>query len=160
MSHSLLTDQIRAFLESGVAVMVGTRDAKLNPEMARGWGPTAEAGGIIGVCIPLPAGQQTVENLSDNAEIALALASPTTYEQLQVKGCCVEIIEANEADVMRVERHREDFARACEGIGTPRPTIEQLFMREMDDPPVLVKIRFEPKQIFNQTPGPGAGASL
>jgi hypothetical protein len=160
MSHSLLSDQIRAFLESGVAVVVGTRDAKLLPETTRGWGPIAEANGIIGVCIPLPAGQKTLENLSDNGKIALALGSPINYEQLQVKGHCVEIIEANESDVARVGRHREEFARACEGIGTLRSTTEQLFLREVDNPPVLVKIRFQPEQIFDQTPGPNAGVRL
>jgi len=160
MSDCLLNDQIRGFLHSGVAVMMGTRDADLIPEAIRGWGPVETADGTINVCIGLAAGQKTLENLADNRQVTLALSSPLNYAQYQIKGRCAQVVEANAEDVSRVESHREAFIIACESIGTARSVIERLYLQDVGDPPVLVNVRFEPEQIFNQTPGPTAGNSL
>jgi hypothetical protein len=140
MSCVLLIDEVRLFLESGVAAMVGTRDAELIPEMTRGWGPHAAVEGTVEVCIALAAGRKTLENLSNNGQIVLTLASPVNYKQVQIKGCCVQVEEPGEADLARVEGHREDFIRACEMIGTPRFWIEKLYRQDVSDPPVLIKI--------------------
>lgn len=157
----MITDELKEFLESGVGAMIGTHSAELVPEMTRGWGPrVAEDGCTVEVCISVTAGKRTLENLADNRRIALTCGSPIDYKQVQFKGRCVEIVGPRQDDLARVEHHVDQFARACESIGTPRQFIESLYRYDVADPPVLIKIRFEPQEFFNQTPGPGAGSTL
>jgi hypothetical protein len=59
-----------------------------------------------------------------------------------------------------VDAHRDIFARVNEGIGVPRPFIEALWQRELAGSAAMVRIRFTADEIFNQTPGPDAGARL
>jgi hypothetical protein len=59
-----------------------------------------------------------------------------------------------------VERHREAFGRLNEQVGMPRQGTETFWRREVQSSPALIKLRFVPEQIFDQTPGPNAGSPL
>ncbi len=156
-----VSEQVQTFLESGLGMVVGTHDSSLIPEITRAWGPrVASNRKSISVCVSLVSGRKTAQNLQENGQIAFTFGSPVDYKQIQVKGRCLEIVAPDADDLAAVVRHREEFARRCETVGTPRRFIEGLFRYDAGDPPHLVKIRFAPEQMFNQTPGPGAGAPL
>lgn len=154
-----IDDELKAFLESGPSVIVGTRDVGLAPEITRAWGPrVSEDRRSVSVCVPLATSAKTLDNLADNGRIALACALPTTVKSVQLKGTCIETSEPDAADLAAVEEHREVFAARNERIGVPRHMVETLWRRELETSPVLVKIRFVPEQAFDQTPGPDAGS--
>ncbi|MGD1095957.1 MAG: pyridoxamine 5'-phosphate oxidase family protein [Bryobacteraceae bacterium] len=154
-----IDDELKAFLESGPSVIVGTRDVGLAPEITRAWGPRiSEDRRSVSVCVPLATSAKTLDNLADNGRIALACALPTTVKSVQLKGTCIEISEPDAADLAAVEEHREVFAARNERIGVPCHMVETLWRRELETSPVLVKIRFVPEQAFDQTPGPDAGS--
>jgi hypothetical protein len=154
-----IDNELKAFLESGPSVIVGTRDAGLAPEITRAWGPrVSEDRRSVSVCVPLATSAKTLDNLADNGRIALACALPTTVKSVQLKGTCMETSEPDAADLAAVEQHREVFAARNERIGVPRHMVETLWRRELETSPVLVKIRFVPEQAFDQTPGPDAGS--
>jgi pyridoxamine 5'-phosphate oxidase-like protein len=154
-----IDDELKAFLESGPSVIVGTRDLGLAPEITRAWGPrVSEDRRSVSVCVPLPTSAKTLDNLADNGRIALACALPTTVKSVQLKGTCIETSEPDAADLAAVEEHREVFAARNERIGVPRHMVETLWRRELETSPVLVKIRFVPEQAFDQTPGPDTGS--
>ena len=154
-----IDDELKAFLESGPSVIVGTRDVGLAPEITRAWGPRiSEDRRSVSVCVPLATSAKTLDNLADNGRIALACALPTTVKSVQLKGTCIETSEPDAADLAAVEAHREAFAARNERIGVPRHMVETLWRRELETSPVLVKIRFVPEQAFDQTPGPDAGS--
>lgn len=154
-----IDDEMKAFLESGPSVIVGTRDVGLAPEITRAWGPrVSEDRRSVSVCVPLATSAKTLDNLADNGRIALACALPTTVKSVQLKGTCIETTEPDAADLAAVEEHHEVFAARNEGIGVPRHMVETLWRRELETSPVLVKIRFVPEQAFDQTPGPDAGS--
>jgi hypothetical protein len=154
-----IDDELKAFLESGPSVIVGTRDVGLAPEITRAWGPrVSEDRRSVSVCVPLATSAKTLDNLADNGRIALACALPTTVKSVQLKGTCIETSEPDATDLAAVEEHREVFAARNERIGVPRHMVETLWRRELETSPVLVKIRFVPEQAFDQTPGPDAGS--
>jgi hypothetical protein len=160
-SATPLHDEIKAFLESGVSVLIGTRDLELVPEITRAWGPwVSEDRGSVHLCVPLATSGRTLDNLAGNGRIAVSCALPTNLRSVQLKGTCVETTEPDAADLAAVERHREAFAALNERIGVPRQRIETLWKRELEPLPALVKLRFVPEQIFDQTPGPDAGSPL
>jgi hypothetical protein len=159
--HVSIDDELKTFLESGVSVLVGTRDSRLSPEITRAWGPcVSEDRQSVSLCVPLATSRKTFENLGENGQIAVSFSLPTNYKTIQLKGRCIETTEPNAADLRAVERHREAFCSLNEGIGVPRRLLDSFWGRELDASPVLVAIRFRPEEVFDQTPGPKAGSRL
>lgn len=156
-----ITAELKGFLESGVSVLLGTRDSGLVPEITRAWGPRiGRDRRSVSLCIALAGSARTLDNLRDNGCVAATFAFPTNYKTIQLKGRCIETTQPNRRDLSAIQRHRDSFTRVTEGIGVPRSFTEALWQRELTESPVMVKIRFVAEQVFDQTPGPDAGAQL
>ena len=156
-----LSDDLATFLERGVSVMVGTRSAECVPELMRAWGPRISADRrSISVCVAKAGSATLLANLQDNGHVAVTFALPLNSNAVQVWGRSVATAAANGQDLSAVDAHRDAFARMNESLGVPRPFIEALWRRELAGSPAMVRIRFVAEQIFNQTPGPGAGSPL
>jgi hypothetical protein len=156
-----ITAELKAFLESGVSAVVGTRDADLVPEITRAWGLlVSKDRKSISLCAPLATSGKTLDNLASNGQMTVCCCLPTSYKTVQLKGQCIERAGPSRADLAAVERHREAFGRLNEQVGMPRQRTETFWRRELETSPVLVKLRFVPEQIFDQTPGPDAGSPL
>jgi len=160
-SSVAISAELKAFLESGVSVVVGTRDADLVPEITRAWGLlVSKDRKSLSLCVPLATSHKTLDNLASNGQVALCCSLPTSYKTVQLKGQCIETTDPRRADLTAVERHREAFGRLNARIGFPRQHSKTFWRRELETSPVLVKLRFVPEQIFDQTPGPDAGSPL
>jgi hypothetical protein len=77
---------------------------------------------------------------------------------VQLKGRHLRTTKPSAEDLLRVERHRELFAGVNASMGVPRAHVEAFWHRELAGSPLLVTIQFVVNAIFNQTPGPEAGA--
>jgi hypothetical protein len=156
-----IPSELKALIEQGASVMVGTRDSELVPELVRAWGPRVSRDRKhVSVCVAMAAGVKTLGNLRDNARVAVTFALPANSNAIQVWGRCIGIGPLHRDDLTAVQQHRDTFAQVNKGIGVPLPFIESLWQRELAGSPVMVRIRFVAEQIFNQTPGPDAGSPL
>ena len=154
-------DELRSFLEGPVSVLVGTRDSRLIPEITRAWGPrVSDDCRRISLCVPVATSGKTLDNIETNGEIAVTFSMPTNYRTFQVKGRHAATAQADGTDVEDVERHRDAFAMVNERMGLPRERIEAFWRAEVETSAVLMKISFALEQVFDQTPGPGAGKKL
>jgi len=154
-----IDDELKAFVESGVSVVVGTRDEGLVPEIVRAWGPHVNRDRrSIRVCVPEATSVRTRTNLVGNGQIAVALSLPSTYETVQLKGRHLRTTRPSAEDLLRVDRHRESFGAVNESIGVPRARVEAFWPRELMGSSLFVTIHFAVDAVFNQTPGPFAGA--
>ena len=154
-----IDDALKAFIESGVSVVVGTRDEGLVPEIVRAWGPHVNRDRrSIRVCVPEATSVRTRTNLVGNGRIAVAFSLPSNYETVQLKGLHLRTTRPSVEDLLRVERHRESFAAVNESIGVPRAGVEAFWRRELAGSALFVTIHFVVDAIFNQTPGLFAGA--
>jgi hypothetical protein len=154
-----IDDALKAFIESGVSVVVGTRDDGLIPEIVRAWGPHVNRDRrSIRMCVPEATSVRTRTNLVGSGPIAVAFSLPSNYETVQLKGRHLRTTKPSVEDLLRVDRHRESFADVNESIGVPRARVEAFWRRELVGSPLLVTIHFTVHAIFNQTPGPAAGA--
>jgi hypothetical protein len=139
--------------------LAGTRDSRLVPEITRTWGPrVSEDGQRVSLCVPLATSRKTLDNLEANGQIAVTFSLPTNYQTVQLKGRHATAAEPDRADLAAVERHREAFAAVNASLGQSR--VEAFWLAEIETSAALVKIVFAPEQVFDQTPGPGAGRSL
>ena len=153
--------EVKAFIERGGSVMVGTRDGDLVPELVRAWGPRISADRRrLSVCVAMAAGARTIGNLQDNGRLAVTFALPSDSHAIQVWGRCIGTGRARRDDLTAVRQHHDAFAQLNTGLGVPLAFIEALWQRELAGSPDMITIRFVVEQIFNQTPGPDAGSPL
>jgi hypothetical protein len=146
---------LKEFVESGVAAIVGTADLAGRPHVTYAWGPRVnEAGTGVALFIERARVGTTLANVRATGRIAFTVADPVSYRSVQLKGRLTDDGEADGADEAWVERHRESFSVSTALVGDPPETIRNLWM---DD---VVRLEFEVESAFDQTPGPGAGKPL
>jgi hypothetical protein len=153
--------ELKSFLEGGLSVVVGTRDADMVPEVTRAWGLlVSKDRKSISLCVPLATSHETLDNLAGNGQMTVCCSLPTSYRTVQLKGKGLKTAHPSREDLAAVERHREAFGRLNKRIGIPHQQSEIFWRRELETSPALIKLRFIPEQIFDQTPGPDAGSTL
>ena len=152
----VLDQEAVAFIQSGVAVGVASRDDDLKPEFARGWGPEVSADGrSLRLCVTAAEGSPMRANLERNGALAVGFSPPTIARALQVKGVATRVDEPEAADLERAERHVRSFVAETEQIGASAELSRRMFVRTG-----LVAVQFSIDEVFDQTPGPTAGRRL
>jgi hypothetical protein len=151
----ILGEDIAAFLVGGVAIVVATRDDELRPEIARGWGPeVAENRASVTLCVSLAPGSRTHANLERNGAVAATFSKPSTYRTVQLKGSTLDVDEPDEDQLARVQQHLDSFADEVRQVGL-EPTVVRALLE-----PELLAVTFDVRELYDQTPGPTAGARL
>jgi hypothetical protein len=158
----ILPDEISTLVGAvGLAVVVGTRDERLVPELARAWGiHVLERGDELALCVPVASSRRTLANLADNGQLAVTLTVPSTYRSFQIKGRSLGIAPATADDLARVERHHQAFAIEVRAVGLSPERAARLYEAETEASPELMTVRMAIEDVFDQTPGPGAGSRL
>jgi len=150
-----IDDELKSFLESGIATIVGTGDEAGRPQVAYAWGPrVAEGGALVDVFLDSERAEQTLANLRANGRIAMTVADPMSLRSVQFKGRFQRTDDATEDDRAWVRQQREAFLVVTSLVGDPPSMIRNMWM---DD---VVRVTFEVDRAFDQTPGPDAGKAL
>jgi hypothetical protein len=151
----VITDELARFLESGISVLVGTRDAGLRPQSTRGVGLRVEPGGEEAtVFLPAASAAAARANLEENGRIAVCVSRALDNRAVQLKGRVVAVAAGDAAARALVDRYRDELARNLAVIGLP----PRVTLRLVNWP--VHAVRFQVESVFVQTPGPGAGAPL
>jgi hypothetical protein len=149
---SILTPELVAFLEGPNSIMVASRDAALVPALARAVGVMCEPDGQhVVVMVPAEAGRLVLEQLTADGRVAVVTELSATHRTIQLKGQVVAIDLLPESKRPRVEAMAEAFFAQLELLGMPRTMTTRLVRW----PCKAVRVRVE--QVFEQSPGPGAG---
>ena len=83
----MISSELAAFIESGISVIVGTRDARLRPDCVRGAGVRADPGaGTLTVFLPAATSERALANLADNGRIARIILVSTALAFLTFSG--------------------------------------------------------------------------
>ena len=151
----MIDPALAAFLQEGLAIHIGTRDAQHYPNGARGIAVTVEGDGSYAtVYVAKVAAARILPDLRANGHLAAVFCRPTDDRTCQIKGSFVSARAARETDCRILLDQWDSFLRNLECIGIPRATL-----RAWTTWPA-VAIRFRPTALFDQTPGPNAGAPL
>lgn len=153
----MIPGRILTFLDDEATVAVsGTRDANLIPHIhyVSGW-IVEEDRQTIRCSIPEGHTDFLRPSLEDNRQFALTVERIGSHETYQFKGSYRSFAEPGEADIAAHHRIRDRFAATVSCLfGYP----EELCRAYI--PPPKVVVRFAVREIFLQTPGPGAGHRL
>src|SRR5262245_16267536 len=147
----MIEPDLCAFLEGGVGIHIGTRTARLEPNGARALAVKVEEDRLhLIVYLAEVAARRVLPEPRANG--AVGFARPVDERACQIKGIFVEVRPAAGDERRVIEEQFDGFRANLERIGIPKigtsgwPTWP------------AVAIRFRATTIFEQTPGPDAGA--
>ena len=151
----LIPKELVTFLQSGLSIVAATRDADLEPDGAAALAVRVhEDRAGLTVFFYQEAAERMLRNLKSHPQIALDLDLPTTHRACQVKGLYTSSRPALEEERPEIERQLESFAADLEAIGLPRT----MMTGWKSWPCTAIEVRNT--ELFEQTPGPGAGEPL
>jgi len=151
----LLSAETKDFLESGCALIIATVSSIGEPFASRGWGlDVLDGDGHVRLLLEA-ADTRVVENLVDTGRIAITAAHVPTLHSMQLKGHFVRTLPVDDRDRQKAARYCDAFFADIEATdGTPRRLLERL------RPEDYVACELVIEEFSDQTPGPGAGASI
>ncbi len=144
---------LAAFIDSGVAMLGASADDDQVPEAFRIWGASWD-NDLVRALISADAGR-TLATVRPNSWLCLTFTDVMTLTSVQVKGRAVSRPEPpGPADVARLRRYGEQILAAAARQGIPRPLIEAIW------PLAVFAVTVAVEEVYDQTPGPGAGGRL
>lgn len=151
---------VTAFLESACVTIVGLVLDGGQPFASRGWGTKVRPGGVEGrLRLNLPAGSMAAAGRrpgdSNRFPIALTGCDIRTLRSVQAKGVAFAIEEPDGDDLARFHAYRDEvMATVADTDG------DDLFLEARWAPLDIVTVTVDVTELYDQTPGPGAGSPL
>lgn len=151
-----MIDEILAeFLQSGLGLHVGTRNERLEPCGCRATAIKVEDDGRhVVVFVPKSASPQIFENLRTNGWLAVSMARPVDERAVQLKGLMLSSWDAKPEEDAFARGQWAGFLSQLDAIGLPGVATSSWTVFP------CVAVRLKVTAVFNQTPGPDAGAVL
>ena len=145
-----------AFVEGGCGMVVAAVSPDGTPCVARGWGLAVLDHERALIRLLVPSDDTTlVEHLGEGGRLAVTAGNLRTYRAIQLKGQSLGIEEATEADLALGQRYIDAFFADMLAVnGVVRNLCERFV------PVGLAACTAEIEELYDQTPGPGAGVAL
>ena len=151
----MIPQQLAEFLEEGLSTHIASRNDRLEPSAARVAALVVnEDCRHLVAYVPTVAAAVVLPDLRANGQVAIVSARPPDERGCQVKGVFVDAWDATDADRDIVALQWERFRGRLEMIGLPRAATDSWVIW----PCTAIQVRVQ--ALFDQTPGPGAGARL
>ena len=151
----MIDTALAAFLQEGVGIHIGTRNEGLQPNGARAVAVRVEPDGEhLEVYVARVAAARILPDLASNGQAAVGFGRPIDDRACQVKGVFVGVRDATDDEWPMVLAQWDGFLGSLEKIGIPRAATRTWITWP------AVAIRLRANALFDQTPGPGAGAPI
>ena len=151
----MIDRQLASFLEEGLSIHIGTRNAALHPSGSRAAAVRIDPDGIHAtVFVPDLGASRILPDLESNGQAAVSLGRPVDDRACQFKGTVTTIRTAAAGEQALVARQWQGFMQQLERIGIP----SDLALGWAHWPAVAITLRVT--SVFEQTPGPLAGTPL
>ncbi len=144
------------FIQGPHVAFVGTRDERMRPSISWVFGAVADAANeTITFFFPNVEGEAILNNLSQNERIALTITdTPRDHHSIQFKGKRIESRPSTETERVFQDDYKVRLIEHFRKIGVP----DEFFGGFVYYPSTAVTFRVE--EVFDQTPGPGAGGKV
>jgi hypothetical protein len=151
----MIDESLAAFLQEGLAIHIGTCNERLEPNGARVTAVTVdEDRRHVVAYVPAAAAPIIVADLKANGQAALGFARPIDDKACQVKGVFVEDWAATDAEQGEVMRQWRANLALLKAVGIPEVASTNWSLWP------CVAVRIQVTELFDQTPGPGAGRRM
>lgn len=152
----MIEASVASFIEGRVMILVATRNRHHRPMIGRASGARFDADqGTIAVLVSASQWPKAVEHALPQTPISTTFVKPDDYRAYQIKGMIANVRPANAVEDARGAQYVEDMLATLGQLGVSRLQLSTT-LSDRD----LVRIEFWPRDLFVQTPGPGAGRRL
>ena len=147
--------ELETMIESGAGLVLGTVDSRGTPRGVRAWSATVVDRRSQTVRVVFGADDAVaVENMA-SGRVALTAADVSTFRSVQMKGRVVAVESPTDGDIELTRDQTERFfAALLVTDGNPIEMLQRML------PVETMVVELEVDEQYDQTPGPGAGASL
>lgn len=146
---------LRVAADGGTSVLVGSADAGAVPACCRGIAvDTDRSLAKATVYVPVATSRDVVANAATTKKLAVMITRVVEHVGVQLKGTVQTIRLAADDEAPFVRRRLNEFADVLDELGLPR----RIFRSVAHWPAFAIEVTVE--EIYDQTPGPRAGASV
>lgn len=147
-----------AFLAGPVSIGMASHDADRIPSLSRAFGCRVSPDRReVRVFLSRIHSADLLRDLAAGAPVAAVFSRPLTHETLQLKGQGVDLVALEPGDRAIMLAGAKDFAAELTALGYGETFCRALVAPSGDEAVAAV---FTPTALFEQTPGPKAGARL
>ena len=144
------------FLKLPVMLVAAVRGIQGKAAIARGMGVRLSTDrALVDFLVSRMQWPDAVLGLETGAPVALTACDPKDYRTIQVKGRLVAVTDADANDLALGTDYRNRIFANLRALGVEDRQIACWLAAED-----LVRLRFAPVTVFDQTPGQGAGTAL
>ncbi|MYM63025.1 hypothetical protein [Pseudomaricurvus sp. HS19] len=153
----LSTDDAQ-FLTRGLSISLASRDLRHVPSLTRAFACRySDDGRQLILILSRSQSSDLLRDVAACGELAVVVTEPSTHRTLQVKGSDAIITDLVADDLAVVDQSRAHFGTDILPLGFDSDFNQRLFAF---DPGDLCRILMTPTDVFQQTPGPGAGERI
>jgi hypothetical protein len=147
--------ELMEMIGSGCSLVAGTVAADGEPRATRAWATSVVDAGACRLRVVMSADDTAAVDNLRTGRFALTGANVRTLRSVQLKGRVVAVEPATPEDVdMVVEQSSAFFCAVNQTDGNPIGLLERLL------PADVVVVELEVDEMYDQSPGPGAGAAV
>ena len=152
-----LDEELAAFIQSGVSIVVAGRNDEMVGDMIRGCGCRVSADRRrVTVLVDPIRSDALLDDITSNGMIAVVFSRPSTHRSIQLKGTDARRARVTAADQAAIDRSLAAWVAELVSIGYTAEFAAAVRGR----PEWPVALTFTPTAGFQQTPGPDAGTRL
>lgn len=156
LANGTLTPELAAFLQAGVAVILGTCiDGR--PMAGRGFACRVDEAGTVRILLRRTGHEVLLAALRDGAPIAATFTQPPQHRSIQLKGKGAAQSVATVADGTALAIQSREFRDRMMMLSYSEAMSNGYCFADPED---IVAVEFVPDEAFVQTPGPSAGTAL
>lgn len=145
-------------MQGPVFMQIGTRDAGLRPWHVMAIGARVhDDRRTLTVLVPTAAADRTLRDLTDNGRVAFTCAH-ASHESYQLKGAYLSSRPADAGEEAELAGRLTALLSSLLEAGYPEAIARPFILGFATVPAVAISFRAE--EIYQQTPGPGAGGRL
>ena len=146
---------LRVAADGGTSVLVGSADSNAIPACCRGIAVSTDGALTRAtIYVPVATSRDVVANAATTKRLAVMITRVVEHVGVQLKGSVETIRLAADDEAPFVRRRLAEFADVLDEIGLPR----RIFRSVAHWPAFAIEVSVE--EIYDQTPGPRAGASI
>jgi hypothetical protein len=157
VSPGYLPLDIVAFLQGGVAPIIGVRSADGRPLVGSAAACRVQDMRVVRIFLDRGRNAALLESIAGGSAVAATFSRAKDHRSIQLKAQSAVLRDPESADLPEITRQCTILRDELVDLGYTRP---QATAYTHFDATTLGVVEFVPQRVFSQTPGPGAGAEL
>jgi hypothetical protein len=151
----IISTEVAQFLEAPLSTLASGCSREGIPSCSRVLGIRCESDGThVTLWLHEETSRDLMADLAATGVLAVVRVHPLDNRSIQLKGRAVSVKPVDESEKPQVAAKVSEFVDACEQMGIRRAITERIAYWP------AVAVTLEVAQLFDQTPGPGAGGHV